>query len=246
MAIARIPLPQGEAHLWWVRPERITDPALVRAYLDLMTPEERDRHGRYRFEQNRQEFLLTRALVRTTLSRYADVRPEDWRFGQNDHGCPFVLEPRSAAHLSFNLSNTTGLVACLVCRDREVGVDVEPLERRGETVQIADRFFSPFEVQALRALPAEEQRPRFFEYWTLKEAYIKARGMGLALPLDQFSFHLEARPIQISFGPKLIDDPASWQFEQFRPTGEHLIAAALRRQGPDLPIQVRQTTPLLD
>ncbi len=246
MVIQRMSLPEGEAHVWWVRPERVTDPALLRAYLGWMTPQERERHARFHFDQHRHEFLLTRALVRATLSRYADVAPEDWRFSQNEHGCPYVETPGHAVHLRFNLSNTTGLVACLVARDRELGVDVEPTERRGETVSIADRFFSPVEVDALRALPAEDQRRRFFEYWTLKEAYIKARGMGLALPLDQFSFHLEARPIRITFGPKIADEPASWQFDQFHPTGEHFLATALRRRGPDVPIVVRETTPLLD
>ncbi|MGQ0506175.1 MAG: 4'-phosphopantetheinyl transferase family protein [Myxococcaceae bacterium] len=244
----RITLAPGEAHLWWVRPERINEPALLSAYWGMMTPEERDRHDRYRFENNRREFLLTRALARTTLSRYVDVPPSAWRFGANEHGCPHVLEPREGAHLRFNLSNTTGLVACLVSIDRELGVDVEPRERRGETVAIADRFFSPFEVDALNALPEAQRRPRFFEYWTLKEAYIKARGMGLALPLDQFSFHLEAQPIRISFGPKILDDPESWQFHQFHPTGEHLMATAIRREPgtAEIPITVRETVPLMD
>src|SRR4029078_6585429 len=112
----------------------------------------------------------------------------------------------------------------------DVGVDVEDRTRKGETVQIADRFFSPVEVAALRALPEERQRERFFDYWTLKEAYIKARGMGLAIPLDQFSFLLEPdMPIRIAFDPRLADDPLAWQFEQFALGGSHQTSAAVRR-----------------
>ena len=84
-----------------------------------------------------------------------------------------------------------------------MGVDVEDTERSGETVEIADQFFSPLEAAALRALPADRQRARFFDYWTLKEAYIKARGMGLAIPLEQFSFLLDdwPAPIRVAFDP---------------------------------------------
>src|SRR6185436_18685723 len=97
------------------------------------------------------------------------------------------VEPR----LHFNLTNTRGLVACAVSvAHAEVGVDAEALDRSGETVAIADRYFSTEEVRALRALPESAQRQRFFAYWTLKESYIKARGLGLRLPLDQFSFRL--------------------------------------------------------
>ena len=146
-----------------------------------------------------------------------------------------------------NLSNTRGLVCCLVAADRDVGIDVEEISREGETVSIADRFFSPSEVEELRAQPEERRRPRFFDYWTLKEAYIKARGMGLAIPLDHFSFLLTpGRPIGIAFDPQLDDDPTSWQFEQIRPTPTHLISAAIRRKNEaDLRLVVRRVTPLV-
>jgi len=94
------------------------------------------------------------------------------------------------------------MVACLIAPSQESGIDVENVERPGETIEVADRYFSCFESAALRALPVEAQHRRFFEYWTLKEAYIKARGLGLSLPLEQFSFHIEAdRPVRISFDP---------------------------------------------
>jgi len=131
--------------------------------------------------------------------------------------------------------------------DREVGVDVEDMTRPGQTVEIANQFFSPTEVAALRALAGGAQRHRFFEYWTLKEAYIKARGIGVSLPLEWFSFHLEpGRPVRISFDPSLDDDPLSWQFAQFRLTPRHIGALAIRRRaGSDLDVQVRRTVPLV-
>ena len=244
--MALLDLPRGEAHLYYALEDQIHEPILLTAYEALLTPEERARKQRYYFEKNRHEYLITRALVRSVLSRYAQVRPAAWAFSANQWGCPAIASPEGTG-LRFNLSNTRGLVCCLVARDRDVGVDVEDVERDGETVAIADRFFSPSEVEELRAQPEPRRRPRFFDYWTLKEAYIKARGMGLAIPLDHFSFELSpGRPIGIAFDPALEDDPASWQFEQLRPTPSHLVSLAIRRRDEaDVRVLVRRVTPLL-
>lgn len=241
-------LPAGEAHLWYVFANEVRDPGLLAAYHRLMCPEEAASQRRFVFEKGRHEYLLTRALVRTVLSRYADVDPAAWTFVRNRWGRPAISGPAGAPRLRFNLSNTDGLIACLVSSACEVGVDVEFLERRGQTVEIADRFFSPFEVDALHRQAPGEQRTRFFQYWTLKESYIKARGMGLAIPLDQFSFHLDEGPtIQISFGDALDDDPQSWQFELFRPSPVHMMAACIRRgKAPDVQIRRLITVPLAE
>jgi 4'-phosphopantetheinyl transferase len=242
-----LPLERREAHLWYVFPKALTDPVLLDAYHDLMCPEERVQQRRFYFEKGRHEYLVTRALVRTTLSRYVKLDPRMWRFAKNAYGRPEIAHPQGILPLGFNLSHTDGLIVCLVALDREVGVDVEDTERPGMTVEIANQFFSPAEVKALQALPVSAQRHRFFEYWTLKEAYIKARGMGVSLPLEQFSFHLKAgRPVRISFDPRLQDDPLSWQFVQFRPTPRHMMAVAIRRGADsDLNIRVRQAVPLV-
>jgi 4'-phosphopantetheinyl transferase len=237
----------GEAHLWYVFQDEIRDPALLAAYHGLMTPEEAERQARFMFPKGRHEHLVTRALVRTVLSRYAPVDPRAWTFVKGERGRPEIAGPAGVPPLRFNLSHTDGLIACLVALDRVVGVDVEDTLRPSSTVEIADRFFSPHEVRALRAQPPERQRARFFEYWTLKESYIKARGMGLALPLDQFSFHLDEGPrVRISFDPRLEDDPESWQFALYRPSDRHMMAAAIRkgRGGAPLSIELREIVPL--
>jgi 4'-phosphopantetheinyl transferase len=183
-------------------------------------------------------------LLRHVLARYAPVAAPAWRFIQNQHGCPFVAEP-PAGHegLHFNLSHTKGLIAVGVTTGRELGVDVEFVDR-GLTQDVAGRFFAPDEVRDLRALPEDRQGAVFFDYWTLKEAYIKARGMGLALPLDQFAFTLHAeRPPTISFGPAIQDDPERWQFFQAWPLPRHRLGVAVERRGADLPVEIIWETP---
>jgi len=190
---------------------------------------------------------VTRALVRTVLSRYAEVSPADWRFVANGYGKPEISEPREERSLRFNLSHTEGLVVCLVGRDRELGVDVEDRTRKGDLLDVADRFFSPFEVKALRALPPEEQMDRFFLYWTLKESYIKARGMGLALSLSAFSFDLDSpgSGVRVLFDPSLEDDPGRWQFSAMSYGRRHAIAVGMElKRERDVKIVLREAVPL--
>lgn len=239
--------PENEAHLWIVRSRDARAPSLLAAYEELLTDDEREKRDRYRFEKDRHTCLVTRALVRTTLSRYADVAPDAWRFVTNEHGRPEISEPASARWLRFNLSHTNGLVVCLVARGRRVGVDVEDRERSGRLLDVAERYFSTAEVEALRSLPRPEQLERFFLYWTLKESYIKARGMGLAIPLGRFSFALESvseRGIRIQLDPRLEDDPERWWFTVMSHGRRHLIAASVESRGEPVVLAVREVLPL--
>jgi 4'-phosphopantetheinyl transferase len=222
-------LPPNEIHLWFVLTNEIEDAALISAYQALMTKEELAKAERFHFEKDRHQHIITRALVRTILSRYADINPADWRFSKNKYGRPEIL---GNSTLRFNLSHTDGLIACAVVVKQDIGVDVENKGRKSGGVDIAKRFFSTQEVQDLNAVPESQKRERFFDYWTLKESYIKARGMGLSLPLNQFSFHLsDNKPVRISFNPELQDNPNLWQFWTLQPTLEHKLAISLCNLG---------------
>lgn len=235
---ARLSLPDGDAHLWCARPDGFTDPAELARYRALLTDDERARIDRFRFARDRHTCLITRILARVTLSRYCDVPPARWRFGTNDHGRPEIATPAST--IRFNLSHTNGLVVCLVGRGREVGVDVERLERVSRWLDLSDRFFAPPETAALRSVDASARPTRFLEYWTLKESYIKARGLGLAIPLDGFSFDLPVGApddIGIRFTPPVDDTAARWQFTHERLGRDHLVATAVERDGP-VPVRI--------
>lgn len=214
------------------------------SYKALLSTDEHTRMARLVFDRDRRAFVITRALVRTMLSRYAAVPPADWRFVENVHGRPEILDrPTGTPDLRFNISHTDGLIACAVTIGREVGVDIEHIGRH-VTHDIAGRFFAAEEVTDLRGLPPEDQQRIFFDYWTLKEAYIKARGFGLALPLGEFAFKLNPpNPPAITFAPSLDDDPSTWQFMQDWPTPQHRLGLAVRRDGADLPVSLRFVTP---
>ena len=228
---APMPLSAAEAHLWSARPAAFTDPARLARLRALLTGGERARIDRYRLARDRRTGLVTRALVRVTLSRYSDVPPARWRFRANDHGRPEIASPTSP--LRFNVSHTNGLVVCLVGRGRELGIDAESPHRDRRWLDLADRFFAPAEARALRGVPAADRPRRFLEYWTLKEAYVKARGRGLTLPLSGFWFDPPASPagIRIRFTPAVDDDPARWQFTLQRLETGHLVATAIDRTG---------------
>jgi 4'-phosphopantetheinyl transferase len=178
--------------------------------------------------------------VRAVLSRYAGRAPAELRFAVGEHGRPELLD----APVRFNLSHTRGWAVLAVSGGADVGVDVEEVRADRELIAVADRFFSPSETAELRALLAPRQPDRFFDYWTLKESYIKARGLGLSLPLDQFSFHLGDRP-RISFSEKLADDPDAWQFWLSSVTLKHRFALAIRLRGP-VGVTARRVVPLHD
>lgn len=198
---------------------------LVEQFGGLLTPEERVRQQRPTIEKRRREVLLTRALVRTVLSSYTGADPLSWRFGAGEHGRPFIDGP---AEFDFNLSHCEGMIVCLVAKAPMLGVDVEFMPRRGRLDEVAEHFFAAPECAALRAVPEAEKRRRFFTYWTLKEAYIKARGTGLALPLDAFWFEVAGEKPAIAFDARIDDDPCNWRFESLALSEDHLCGIALK------------------
>ena len=246
----------GQVDIYHVMSDAPAVSGLSESYRALLAPEELERYRRYLNERARHEYLVTRALVRTVLSRYADVPPAAWRFSSNAHGRPEIAGPAlpgpELSKLRFNLSNTNGLVACAVAAGCEIGIDVENLERAGDVMEIAGRFLAPAEAADLRSRPASARPRRFFTYWTLKEAYIKARGLGLSIPLDGFAIDLaDPGRVRIAFEPGLDDDADRWSFATFRPTGNHLMAVAVgRRRGcsaaPDLRVRLLPVIPLAD
>jgi 4'-phosphopantetheinyl transferase len=222
---------EGEAHVWYAWVDQCSSDDQLKSYRELLHEDEARRLDRFAFDYLKREYLVTRALCRTTLSLYADVDPAAWRFEVNAYGRPEIAEPALRVPLRFNLSNARSLVACVITRSADAGIDVEETDRHGDPLAIASHYFAPPELDSLFALPAGQQRLRFFTLWTLKESYIKARGMGLSIPLDAFAFDLDGKAPRIDFTAPIIDDAAHWQFEISQPGPEHCMAVGVRHAG---------------
>ncbi len=241
---------EDQIHVWFAYSEQIQDPHLLSQYHRLLNEKERLQQKRFHFEKDRHQYLVTRAMVRTVLSLYAPtIAPEDWKFQKNRYGKPSIGNRLRNCPLQLNISHTEKLVVMAVTLEREIGVDVEYLLRAGKTVEIADRFFSPNEINDLLNLPREAQKSRFFDLWTLKEAYIKACGMGLSIPLNHFSYTIDPDGIiGIAFGPQRDDQPDRWKFWQIQPTHTHKVAMALKcdRSDRSISISMRNIIPLAE
>ncbi|WP_338846088.1 4'-phosphopantetheinyl transferase superfamily protein [Massilia sp. W12] len=210
-------LPEHELHLWCARDADCT-PELLALWRSWMNDEERARADRFYFERDRHQFTLTRGLLRATLSAYAaphaQIAPAAWRFGKEAKGRPYLLNdlPPALQGLDFNLSHTQGMVLLGLARHLRFGVDTENYLQRPAPLEIINNYFSPLEVQALQALPPAQQGERFFHYWTQKEAFIKAEGTGLGLPLEKFGLDYgPGRAVQLCFWQDLVEAPQDWR-----------------------------------
>ena len=216
-------LPPDEVHVW--RAALDLDAPRIQDLQALLSPDERARAEQFRFPLHRQRFIAARGLLRTLLARYLKISPPALRFSYGPHGKPALADAAAVTGLRFNLAHSDGLALFAVVWNREVGVDLESLGRDRAHDQIAERFFSPNEAAALRALPVEARRKAFYDCWTRKEAYLKARGLGLSLPLDQFEVSLSSEePVRLLATPEGPDETSYWQLQAV-PAGEGFAAA---------------------
>lgn len=242
-------LARAQVDVWACFYQEIHDEALLSQYRAMMSDAERQTELRFRFAEDQRRYVVTRALLRTVLSRYAALDPAQWSFGLNAYGKPEIANPyRTGQAISFNLSHTDGLIVLGIASGTALGIDTENVRSQRAPVDIADSFFAADEVAALRQLAGEEQSQRFFSYWTLKEAYVKAQGMGLSIPLDKFSFHFsDDHGINISFRSPLAASPSTWRFSQFCPSPDHLVALCTERGGrisSEPEVSIRNAVPL--
>jgi 4'-phosphopantetheinyl transferase len=209
--------------------------ASVQRLTNLLASDEKGRAERFRFERDRRRFIVARGLLRVILSRYLNREPSQLRFVYNDYGRPSLAPTPATNGLSFNLSHAHELALMAVTRDRQLGIDLEHIRPIPEVDQIAERILSPQENEKFRALAGTEKLEAFFQYWTCKEAYIKARGEGLSLPLDQF----QVGPILSGRAPALNvegnpQESTRWSLRELIPAEGYAAALAVERGGWEL------------
>jgi 4'-phosphopantetheinyl transferase len=186
------------------------------ALAGLLDDAERARAARFAFEDDRQAYIAAHALLRVKLSEMAGGAPQDWRFAAATLGKPYLVDPPK--DLRFSMTHARGMVAVAIAEGVDIGVDVEPANRRAESMKLAQRFFAPAETELLRALDGEARRDAFFAIWTLKEAVVKATGEGLARGLDSFTIHLDPPRVTMP------DEPV-WRLAHWRLGAHHLALA---------------------
>lgn len=211
-------LPSGSLQIWRTRLEVGSD-SLAR-YSGLLSPEELARAGRFALTRDRDRFIVSHATLRLLLSRYLQIPSDSLRIEEGPRGKPFVGGSEFASELKFNLSHSQELAVFAFTRQKEVGIDVEKIRLDFASREIAQRYFSPLEIANLDALQPQLYTAGFFQCWTRKEAYIKARGQGLYIPLDSFSVSLApGHPPELT-----ASDSARWSMYSFEPFPEYVAA----------------------
>jgi 4'-phosphopantetheinyl transferase len=227
--VKELQIEENEIHLWQLNQADYDLSSLQSECLAWLTEPELQRFRRFQFDRHRKQLLLGRALMRTALSIYdSSIAPADWIFTQNKFGKPFIGNS-GADSLYFNLSHSAGKAVLAVSRCEQVGVDIESANKARRIAAIAKRYFSEREAAALLSLPESLQHSRFYDLWTLKEAYIKACGMGLAIPLQHFSFEFLAEDrLGVAFDAQRNDDESAWRFWQISAGADYKLAVAAK------------------
>ena len=218
-------LPPNVVHLWW-RSLKASEEA-VQACFEILSHDEQDRTSRFLVDHARNNFILTRSALRSLLAVYLQKKPQELSFGLTKYGKPFLDEP---SDLRFNVSHANGLALLGFTRRREIGVDVERIQPQLDTWKLAERFFSDHERSTLENLRGEQLQSAFFRCWSRKEAYIKARGEGLSLPLSQFDVSIAPNESHAQLATRPDESEAArWVVRDVATTHEYAAACAFSR-----------------
>ena len=222
----------SQIHLWQYPLGDPPDARHLTHAMALLSDAETKRHAAFHMEKHGVEYALSHAMLRLVLSEYAPVKPQDWQFLTGEKGKPEVAAPALDTSLWFNLSHTDGFAVCVAGRARHLGVDVENMNRKTSHLELAQRFFAPAEYEYLRNLRPSLQREAFFRIWTLKEAYIKADGRGLSIPLDSFCFRFSpesSAPATLASNAE--SNPGAWSFFEFQPEPDYRVSIGVQNPG---------------
>lgn len=203
----------------------------------VMSNDEKERGKKFHFKEDQRRYTLSRWLVRMVLSQYDNRDPSEWQFDFTAYGRPYIANPPAGAPgLTFNLSHASGVVVLAVTHRGRLGVDVEDVSARTPASGIIDRFFAPSEINDFQYVRDSQKTSRFFEYWIFKEAYSKARGVGLSLPFDQFAFSFP-RPnqVRLTADGDIDQAPGRWVLREYRPLDNYWFAVCCECEHAEKP-----------
>src|ERR1700694_3335575 len=221
---------EDEVHIWRASLEQ--PEATIQNLRQVLATDELAKAGRFHFEKDRNHYIVARGLLRTLLGRYLHMHPDQLRFCVNDYGKPALDPSFHEQPLNFNMSHSHKLALYAFAFHQQVGVDVEYMRADVDFEGVARHSFSPVEQGMLHALPIEARKQAFYNCWTRKEAYIKARGMGLSLPLDLFDVSMKpGEPAALLTSREDVRETGRWRFEELLPGDGYAGALAVERDG---------------
>lgn len=225
---------ETEVHVWICSPDDIVDEEQISFYRSLLSAEELDKYHRFNFDRDRHSYLVTHALLRCALSSYVDVDASSWQFFVGKHGKPELVPVEDQPNFTFNITHTQKLSACAISVNRSVGIDAEYIKRQNNLEAIALRMFAEKELLHLDA--SKNRQQDFYCLWTLREAYVKALGVGLSGSGEQFYFDIRSDEnssvvtvIKNNDAQDVID---GWHFNVYQPRSEHVISLAYESPQP--------------
>ena len=201
----------GEVHVW--RASLECEPAILRRLQTILCASEIARAARFHFSRDRNHFVVGRGILRALLGAYLSKSPESLIFNYGPQDKPSLETRDGSSPVNFNLSHSHGLVVYAFALGREVGIDLELIRPEFAGDDIAERYFSPRELTKLRSLPQALRAEGFYNCWTRKEAYVKARGEGLQIPLHGFDVSLTPGEPDELQSP----DRSHWALRSFKP-----------------------------
>jgi len=230
----KVILKNNEVHVWCssltLKPEILNKLRLI------LSTDEIERADRFHSQKDQFGFIAGRGILRSILGYYLQIEPSEIRFTYNTHGKPSIANITEASGLNFNISHSHELALYALTRGRGIGIDIERLRSNLSFERIAKRFFPPAEFEKLRSLPPEEFVEGFFNFWTCKEAYIKAIGKGLSIPLNQFAVTVHAnKTVKIQNSKTNHCEESRWSFYTLRPAPGYV--GALTVEGKKLRIK---------
>ncbi len=221
-------LSSQDVHVWPAELEQPT--AWVEKLWQTLSEDEQIRAKRFYYERDQKHFIVGRGLLRTILSRYAGIAPDQLQFCYSPRGKPSLAATGANSTIQFNLSHSQGLALYAVTRDRQIGVDLEYIRSTSDVEKLAQRFFSPRESAIIHCLPPDQKQIAFFHAWTCKEAYLKATGEGLA-QLEQVEVSLElGEPPRLLRIKEDCQPPTQWRLQALTPAADYMAALAVEGQ----------------
>lgn len=217
------PLTDSDIHIWCASLSASAED--LSRYTTLLSQDELERAKRFHFERDHNHFIVGRALLRTFIGSYLDMEPSQIEFVYGQYGKPALKTVLHKKHLEFNLSHSKDFAVYAFGLDRKIGIDLEHIRPMPDMDDFVRQFFSLRENVLVNSLSGKQKEETFFKIWTCKEAFLKANGSGLTVPINQVEISVEhdgsITLLSIGGGREQAD---AWRLELFSPSPDHQAA----------------------